>query len=162
MPLGIDFVQILLHLFNAVILFAGLYILLYAPVVKFMDKRADQIRDLTEGAVNAEMAAKKKVAEYDEKLKEAAAELAESKKEAAEEIEKLKKEQIAAAKEEARQILSDARAQAEREKKAIIGGAKQDISEMIEQAAKKLMQGEDAADPYEEFIKEAERTKANG
>ena len=28
--------------------------------------------------------------------------------------------------------------------------------------AKKLMQGEDAADPYEEFIKEAERTKANG
>ena len=69
MPLGIDFVQILLHLFNAVILFAGLYILLYAPVVKFMDKRADQIRDLTEGAVNAEMAAKKKVAEYDEKLK---------------------------------------------------------------------------------------------
>ena len=162
MPLGIDFVQILLHLFNAVILFAGLYILLYAPVVKFMEKRADQIRDLTEGAVNAEMEAKKKVAEYDEKIKEAAAELAESKKEAAEEIEKLKKEQIAAAKEEARQILSDARAQAEREKKAIIGGAKQDISLMIEQAAKKLMQGEDAADPYEEFIKEAERTKANG
>ena len=162
MPLGIDFVQILLHLFNAVILFAGLYILLYAPVVNFMEKRADQIRDLTEGAVNAEQAAKKKVEEYDEKLKEAAAELAESKREAAAEIEELKKEQIAAAKEEARQILADARAQAEREKKAIIGGAKQDISEMIEQAAKKLMQGEDVADPYEEFIKEAERTKANG
>ena len=162
MPLGIDFVQILLHLFNAVILFAGLYILLYAPVVKFMDKRADQIRDLTEGAVNAEQAAKKLAEEYDEKMKKAAEELAESKREAAEEIEALKKEQIAAAKEEARQIISDARAQAEREKKAIIGGAKQDISEMIEQAAKKLMQGEDAADPYEEFIKEAERTKANG
>ncbi len=162
MPLGIDFVQILLHLFNAVILFAGLYILLYAPVANFMDKRADQIRDLTEGAVDAEQKAKKLAEEYDEKMKKAAEELAESKREAAEEIEELKKEQIAAAKEEARQIISDARVQAEREKKAIIGGAKQDISEMIEQAAKKLMQGEDAADPYEEFIKEAERTKANG
>ena len=42
---------------------------------------------------------------------------------------------------------------------ALVGYGK--MGHMIEQAAKKLMQGEDAADPYEEFIKEAERTKAN-
>ena len=41
MPLGIDFAQIFLHLFNVVILFGGLYFILYSPVKKFMDKREE-------------------------------------------------------------------------------------------------------------------------
>ena len=39
MPLNIDFQQIFLHLFNFIILALGLYLLLYRPVVAFMDKR---------------------------------------------------------------------------------------------------------------------------
>ena len=38
-PLNINWQQILLHLFNFAILFAGLYFLLYKPVKKFMEKR---------------------------------------------------------------------------------------------------------------------------
>ena len=38
-PLNIDWRQILLHLFNLVILFLILYFLLYNPVKKFMEKR---------------------------------------------------------------------------------------------------------------------------
>ena len=38
-PLNIDWQQILLHLFNFLILFGGLYLLLYRPVKAFMDKR---------------------------------------------------------------------------------------------------------------------------
>ena len=41
MPLNIDWQQILLHLLNFLILFAGLYFILYKPVKKFMKKRAD-------------------------------------------------------------------------------------------------------------------------
>ena len=37
-PLNIDFSQILLHLFNVVILFAILYFLIYKPVRNFMEK----------------------------------------------------------------------------------------------------------------------------
>ena len=40
LPLNIDFQQILLHMLNIVLLFGGLYLLLYKPVKKFMDERA--------------------------------------------------------------------------------------------------------------------------
>ena len=39
MPLNIDFLQILLHLLNFVILAGGLTFLLYKPVVKFLESR---------------------------------------------------------------------------------------------------------------------------
>ena len=42
-PLNIDWQQILLHLFNFVLLAGGLYFLLYAPVRNFMEKRAGDI-----------------------------------------------------------------------------------------------------------------------
>ena len=38
-PLNIDWQQILLHLLNFVILFAGLYLLLYKPIKAFIQKR---------------------------------------------------------------------------------------------------------------------------
>lgn len=38
-PLNIDWQQILLHLFNFLILAGGLYLLLYKPVKAFMEKR---------------------------------------------------------------------------------------------------------------------------
>ena len=43
MPLNIDFQQILLHMLNFVILFAGLGLLLYTPVRRFLNKRHDDI-----------------------------------------------------------------------------------------------------------------------
>ena len=43
-PLNIDWQQILLHVLNFVILFGGLYFLLYKPVKNFMAKREAQVR----------------------------------------------------------------------------------------------------------------------
>ena len=42
MPLHIDWQQILLHLLNFVIRFAGLWLLLYKPVRNFMPKRNEE------------------------------------------------------------------------------------------------------------------------
>ena len=42
MPLNIDWQQILLHLLNFVILFAGRWLLLYKPVKKFMNGRREK------------------------------------------------------------------------------------------------------------------------
>ncbi|MBR4439107.1 MAG: hypothetical protein IKS88_00720, partial [Clostridia bacterium] len=42
LPLNIDLQQILLHMLNFVILFGGLYFILYKPVKKFMDSRASR------------------------------------------------------------------------------------------------------------------------
>ena len=46
MPLNIDLQQILLHLFNFVVLFAILYFLLYKPVKSFMDKRTASYEEI--------------------------------------------------------------------------------------------------------------------
>ena len=55
MPLNIDFQQILLHMLNFVILFAGLSLLLYTPVRRFLQKRRDTI-----ASKEAELAASEK------------------------------------------------------------------------------------------------------
>ena len=162
LPLGIDFVQVLLHLFNVVILFAGLYILLYAPVKAFMDKRQEYFRSLKEDAEKAKQEAEEQKAAYDQKLKDAEVEIAAGKKAAEKELDEIRKQTRDAAKAEARELLEDTRRQAERERRAIISGAREDISRMIEEAARKVMQGEDAGDPYEEFLKDAERNHNNG
>jgi F-type H+-transporting ATPase subunit b len=162
MPLGIDFTQILLHLFNVIILFVGLYILLYAPVKAFMQKRSDYYADLEKDTKAALEEANAKKAEYEEKLAAVEQEIEEQRKAANSEIAAMKREQSEAAKEEARKILESARENGEKQKMMIISGAREDITHMIEEATRKVMAGEDSADPYEEFIRNAERSRANG
>ena len=48
MPLNIDFVQVLLHLLNFVILAGGLTLLVYKPVMKFLDARKAHFEALAE------------------------------------------------------------------------------------------------------------------
>ena len=43
MPLNIDFLQVLLHLLNFVILAGGLTFLVYRPVLRFIDERRERI-----------------------------------------------------------------------------------------------------------------------
>ena len=162
MPLGIDFTQILLHFFNVIILFVGLYILLYAPVKAFMQKRSDYYADLEKDTKAALEEAKAKKAEYEEKLAAADQEIEEKRKAANSEIAAMKREQNEAAREEARKILESARENGEKQKLMIISGAREDITHMIEEATRKVMAGEASADPYEDFIRNAERSRANG
>ena len=68
MPLNIDWQQILLHLFNFVILFGMLYFLLYAPVKKFMDKRTEYYKNMDDEAKNKLLKADELKNEYVEKL----------------------------------------------------------------------------------------------
>ena len=49
-PLNIDWQQILLHLFNFVILAGGLYLLLYRPVKNFMKKREEHYKAMDQQA----------------------------------------------------------------------------------------------------------------
>ena len=51
LPLNIDWQQILLHALNLVILVGGLYALLFKPVKKFMDQRAENYQKMKADAV---------------------------------------------------------------------------------------------------------------
>lgn len=48
MPLGLNFLEILIHMFNLAVLLVGIRFLLYKPVKKYMDKRAAQYKQAEE------------------------------------------------------------------------------------------------------------------
>ena len=160
--LGIDIQQILLHLLNFVILFTGLYVLLYGPVKKFMDKRAEEYKKMDDDAEEKLANATNLEAEYKEKLSEAEATIADMKKKASVEIDGMRSDQAAAAKEEAAEILAAARKTAEIEKAEILESAKGDITRIVEEAAAKMILSSETTDVYDAFLKRTERSAGNG
>ena len=68
-PLNIDWQQILLHVLNFVILFGGLYFLLYKPVKNFMAKREAHYAEMAQKAQSELDSAEKIKADYQEQLK---------------------------------------------------------------------------------------------
>lgn len=158
MPLGIDFAQILLHLFNVVILFTGLYLLLYAPVKKFMKKREDHYREMDDTAKKNLEAAEEKEKKYDDRLKSLDTEIADRKKQAEAELDEFRQKKKAEAEKEAEGILSSASKKAAAERAGIVSGAKDDITKIVEEAAEKVALQGDTQAVYEAFLKQAEGT----
>ena len=63
-PLNVDWQQILLHLFNFIILFGGLWLLLYKPVKNFMAKREAYYKDMDKAAAEKLAAAENEQQKY--------------------------------------------------------------------------------------------------
>ena len=107
-PLGLSFWEILIHLFNLIILGVVVRFLLYKPIKKFMDKRK-------QGYIDADNAAKKLLEE------------AESKKAEQEEL-------AARAKKDAVAVLESARKSAETEAHGIVAVAKAEADSLLDKA----------------------------
>lgn len=139
LPLNIDFQQILLHMLNLVLLFGGLYLLLYKPVKKFMDDRAAKYKDIDDEA-NKKLAeataareqAQTKLAAADSEI---SAKLAQAKLDAEREAESI----IEDAKKAKKKLLSDAEDAALREKNRLINDAREEIAELAVKAAEKVL-----------------------
>jgi F-type H+-transporting ATPase subunit b len=162
MPLGIDFMQIFLHLFNVILLFGGLYILLYAPVKKFMKQREEHYKELEEKAQASLQEAEELKHSYEEKLKGVQEEIAAQKKKAAAELDKERQMGTRDVKEEAARIIADAKRDAEKKRSAILEDAKQEISKMIVDATEKLMLESVDGSVYDAFLDNVERSTVNG
>ena len=149
MPLNINFQQIFLHLFNFVILGGGLYLLLYKPVVDFMNKREQYFSNLEKETQQALEQAKEKEAQYNEKLNQCNDEMAIKKVEAMIECEKLVDARIQSAKEEASHILEDAHIKAKMHHDKMVEQAKEEITDLALDTAKKMMTDQDI---YSQFV----------
>lgn len=149
MPLNINFQQIFLHLFNFVILGGGLYLLLYKPVVDFMNKREQYFSNLEKETQHALEQAKEKEAQYNEKLNQFNDEMAIKKVEAIKECEKLVDARIQSAKEEASHILEDAHIKAKMHHDKMVEQAKEEITDLALDTAKKMMTDQDI---YSQFV----------
>lgn len=148
LPLNIDIQQILLHMFNFIILAGGLYILLYKPVKDFMEKREAYFKERDEAVNAAEARAHEKELEYQSKLDGAGEEIAELKNKAAQEARAEADRTIAAAHEKAEKVVRQAQEDAEREHDRIIEDSRSEVAALAAAAAQKIL---DEGDDYASF-----------
>lgn len=156
MPLNINFQQILLHLFNFVLLFAILYFLLYKPVRDFMAKRSASIEMLNDDAAAKLKEAEELKEEYAEKLENISSELEHRRNEAEHEAAEIKAKKIKEAEAEADRIVADARRRAEAEREKILKDTNSEIVELANALAEQVVT-KNASEAFDLFLKSAER-----
>ncbi len=156
-PLNIDWQQILLHLLNFVILFAGLYLLLYKPVKAFMQKRKAHYEEMEKTATEKNAAADRAKTEYEGKLASADHEIEEKRAAAKKELDGYEQMRKNAAEEEADAILAEARKKAAEEKRHAIRSARREISALVSSATEKLVLKETAHEAYDQFLNVVEK-----
>lgn len=139
LPLNIDVQQILLHMFNFLILFGCLYFILYKPVKDFMEKR-NELYAQTDEKINKRLEdAEKTKSDYEEKLLGADKEISAIKAKAEAESRVSAEAIIDSAKAEASDIINKARAQAKAEYDEKMRNANTEISGLVVAATKKIV-----------------------
>ncbi len=160
MPLNIDPQQILLHLFNLVLLFGILYVLLYKPVHDFMEKREEEYRQRDKSTKDALADAEKLKAEYENKISEAEKEYALERANISAKAEADREKIIGDAHEHAAKIVEDARDKAQKEHDRLIARAQTEIAEYVSKAAEKIVMDEgDLSDDFDSFFESVEVQK---
>ena len=162
MPLNIDPQQILLHLFNLVLLFGILYVLLYKPVHDFMDKREEEYRKREEDTKDALDKANELKAEYENRLVEAEKETAVKRAEISAQAESAREKIISDAHAKADEIVNDARDKAQKEHDRLIARAQSEIADYVSKAAEKVCMEQDSlTDDFDSFFESVESRKGN-
>jgi len=152
MPLNIDLQQILLHLFNFVVLFAILYFLLYKPVKNFMDKRTAAYEEMDRQAKEALAQAEASKREYTEKLAQADREIAAHRAQAQQALDTQAEAQRKQAQAEADRLIASARRTAESDRARMLREVQSEIAEMAVGAAEKIVSGASTAQAYDDFL----------
>ena len=138
-PLNVDWKQILLHLFNFIILFGGLWLPLYKPVKNFMAKREAYYKDMDKAAAEKLAAAENEQQKYSGLIGKAQDEAAELKKKAMADADAAAKAHLDEAEQEKQRILADAKRAALAEKNKGLQEANAQIEEMVSAAVDKLL-----------------------
>ena len=158
MPLNIDWQQILLHMFNFVLLFALLYFILYKPIRDFMEKRQQHYRELDEQAQKTVAQANEKKAEYDRLTADADQRLAAFEAERRKQAEAAAAQELAAAKEKAQKLVDAARAGTKAEHEQMLRQAREEIAQMAGDMARQIASG-DTAEAFDAFLSQVERSE---
>lgn len=152
LPLNIDWQQILLHLFNFVLLFAILYFLLYKPVKDFMEKRTRYYKDMDDEAKKAVEEAKAQEETYRKKVEAVDEEIASKKQAAMEQAALERKEIIEQARNEGDGIIEQAKKKAKAEHERMISSAEAEITDMVALATEKIVHSGNVSDSYDDFL----------
>lgn len=163
MPLNIDPQQILLHIFNLVLLFGILYVLLYKPVHDFMEKREEEYRQRDRDTKEALDKADQLKAEYEDRIKKAEKEMAEARAEAGARAEEAREKIISDAHLRADDIVNEAREKARKEHDRLMARAQTEIAEYVSKAAEKVVMEEGSlTDDFDAFFDGVQSRKDDG
>lgn len=159
-PLNIDWQQILLHALNLVILIAGLYLLLFKPVKRFMDERTQKYQSMADDAAEKTRQAQALYADYQNRLKGADVEIQQKHAEGMQKAEADAREVLEDARSQAKRILVQAKENAGHERDRILESARNEIAQMSINAAHKLLDGS-MSQTLDQFLDEAEGRKSD-
>ena len=159
MPLNIDWQQILLHLFNFVLLAGGLYFLLYKPVKKYMEWRKSQYDEREAETAKHESEVAQLRRKYEDMINDAEVEIQRMKEQASEELEAEKRQQLDEARAEARRIIGTAHKTAEIRTQKVLEDAHEEIRSLAVGMVEKLVL-DNGSDALDRFLDEAERIPA--
>ena len=154
MPLNINIQQILLHMFNFVLLFGISYFLLYTPIKKFMDERKKYYEDMDKEANQKIKDAEVAKNEYENRLSLLDDDIAQKKSEALAEAQEKRDQIINKARAEAEEIIESAKKVSAFERERNIARAKEEIEAYVTKAAKEIVM---SGDPYENFANAAKK-----
>lgn len=145
-------------MFNLIILGFGLYFILYKPVKAFMDKREAYYKDLDDSANKKNEDADKLLKEYQDKLAKADEEIKDKKNVAMKELDDKVNSELNKAKEDAKRIVEDAKAQGQKKHDVLVESANKDICDLAIKATSKLVD-KTLDDSYDEFLLAVKKEK---
>ena len=158
LPLNIDWQQILLHLFNFLILAGGLYLLLYKPVKQFMDKREQTYQAMNDAADQKAQQAQQAQQQDAQRLEQLNKEIAKKNSEAAQQASLAAQKILDEAEAEKAHILAAAQQAAEQEKARIVSQASREIEQLAMQAIDKAVRQASKKDALDAFLDSAQQT----
>lgn len=159
-PLNIDLQQILLHLFNFAILAGGLYLLLYKPVEDFLEKRRAYFRELEETSERKLREAEEMKASCQRQLQQEREEIQQERARTLQEAEESAKQRLEKAKAQGDQIVSGARAAAQRAQEKAMQDTQQQLRDLTAAALEKLVL-QSVSESYDRFLEAAEEEESH-
>jgi len=137
--LGINPAFLLSQVVNFLILFAGLYFLLWKPILKMFDQRKERIQQGLEDAERAREERERAEAEFDKRLEEAAQERERIIARATDEAQEERKAMLAQAEQDAEKVLIEAGEEAESERERILEDLRGQVAVLAIAAANRLI-----------------------
>lgn len=137
--LGINPGFLLSQVVNFLILFAGLYFLLWKPILKMLDQRKERIQQGLEDAERAREERERAGAEFNKRIEEAGQEKKRIIAQAADEAREERKAIVAQAEQEAEKVLTEAREEAQSERKRVLEDLRGQVALLAIAAANRLI-----------------------
>lgn len=152
LPLGLDGVKVALHLLNLAILMVGLTLLFYKPILKFIKKRQDGIKNQLDENEENKKKAENMLSDYQKRLDNADAEIDQKKVEAIRAIEREKEAVLDAAQLKADELFKRAEEEVAFERSQAISNLQNEVAEVAINIAGNILEREISVEENQKII----------